>query len=161
MGLELFLICAGWVTLVVGFLGCFIPMLPGPPIAYCALLLAVATGDHTAPSVLVLMGMALLTTVVTVLDYVVPAWGAAKFNCSRLGTVGCFIGTIVGLFFLPVGVIVGPFFGALIGETSSGKNLGAALVGAIGALIGFLVGVVMKVACCGAIAYYFWVATVR
>lgn len=159
--MELFLICAGWVLLVVGFLGCFIPMLPGPPIAYCALLLALATGDHTAPSLSVLIGTALLTIVITVLDYVVPAWGAAKFNCSRLGTVGCFIGTIVGLFFLPIGVIAGPFFGALIGETSSGKNLGAALVGAIGALIGFLAGVVMKVGCCGVLAYYFWSATIR
>lgn len=159
--MGLFLICAGWALLVVGFLGCFIPMLPGPPIAYCALLLAVATGDHTAPPVLVLTGTALLTVVVTVLDYVVPVWGAAKFNCSRLGTVGCFIGTIVGLFFLPIGVIAGPFFGALIGETSSGKSLGAALVGAIGALIGFLAGVVMKVACCGVLTYYFWVATVH
>ena len=159
--MELILICAGWALLVVGFLGCFIPMLPGPPIAYCALLLALATGDHAVPSRSVLIGMALLTIVITVLDYVVPAWGAAKFNCSRMGTIGCFVGTIVGLFFLPIGVIAGPFFGALIGETSSGKDLAAALVGAIGALIGFLVGVVMKVACCGVMAYYFWSATFR
>ena len=159
--MGLFLICAGWALLVIGFLGCFIPMLPGPPIAYCALLLAVATGDHTAPPLSVLIGTALLTIVITVLDYVVPAWGAAKFNCSRLGTIGCFIGTVVGLFFLPIGVVAGPFFGALIGETSSGKNLGAALVGALGALIGFLAGVVMKVVCCGVLAYYFWLATFR
>ena len=159
--MDFFLICTGWVLLAIGLLGCFIPLLPGPPIAYCALLLALAIGDHTAPSWPVLIEMALLTGVITVLDYVVPAWGAAKFNSSKLGTVGCFIGTIVGLFFLPIGVIAGPFFGALIGETSSGKNLGAALVSAIGALIGFLVGVVMKVVCCGVLAYYFFRATVR
>ena len=105
-------------------------------------------------------GQTLITITVTVLDYVVPAIGAKRFNCSRLGTIGCVIGTVVGLFFLPFGVIVGPFFGALIGESVSGKNLGQASVGAIGALVGFLFGVIIKLACCGYIAYCFYNAVI-
>lgn len=130
--------CVGWLLIAIGICGCVIPLIPGPPIAFIALLFAKIIGDHILPSRATLLLAAAITIVVTVLDYVVPAIGARRFNCSRLGTIGCVVGTIVGLFFLPFGVIVGPFFGALIGESVSGKNLGQASFGAIGALVGFL-----------------------
>ena len=148
--------CVGWLLIAIGICGCVIPLIPGPPIAFVALLVAKALGDHILPSRVTLLLAATITIVVTVLDYVVPAIGARRFNCSRLGTIGCVVGTIVGLFFLPFGVIVGPFFGALIGESVSGKNLGQASLGAIGALVGFLFGVIIKLACCGYIAYCFY-----
>ena len=148
--------CVGWLLIAIGICGCVIPLIPGPPIAFIALLFAKIIGDHILPSRATLLLAAAITIVVTVLDYVVPAIGARRFNCSRLGTIGCVIGTLVGLFFLPLGVIVGPFFGALIGESVSGKNLGQASFGAIGALVGFLFGVIIKLACCGYIAYCFY-----
>jgi len=152
-------IWSGWVLLIIGILGCFIPVLPGPPIAYVALILAHLTGNHSEPTVSTLVVAGLITTVVTALDYIVPTIGAKKFNCSRAGTWGCFIGTIVGLFFLPFGVVLGPFFGALIGETSAGKSLGPALLGAIGAFLGYLVGILLKLVCCGYLVLIFWRAT--
>ena len=158
--MDMIWICLGWALLVIGFVGCFVPVLPGPTIAYCALLSALAIGDHAAPSVTVLVGAGLLTAMVTVLDYIVPAWGAAKFNCSRWGTVGCFVGTIAGLFFLPLGVLAGPFLGAFLGEIVSGKAFAASLRGAAGALLGFLAGVAMKVVCCGVLTFYFWLSVV-
>lgn len=148
--------CVGWLLIAIGICGCVIPLIPGPPIAFIALLFAKIIGDHILPSRATLLLAAAITIVVTVLDYVVPAIGARRFNCSRLGTIGCVVGIIVGLFFLPFGVIVGPFFGALIGESVSGKNLGQASFGAIGALVGFLFGVIIKLACCGYIAYCFY-----
>jgi uncharacterized protein YqgC (DUF456 family) len=93
-----------------------------------------------------------------VLDWIVPTLGAKKFNCSRLGMIGCFVGTVVGLFYLPFGVVLGPFIGALIGELISGKPFGLSLKGAFGALLGYACGVLLKVACCGFIAYQFWTA---
>ena len=133
----------GWILIAIGTIGCFLPVLPGPPIAYAALFLALARGDQA---------------VVLVLDWIVPTLGAKKFNCSRLGMLGCFIGTIVGLFFLPLGVVLGPFIGALAGELVSGKPFGLSLKGAFGALLGYVCGVLLKVACCGFIAYQFWTA---
>ena len=60
--------------------------------------------------------------------------------------------------FLPIGVVAGPFIGALAGEMVSGKPFGLSLKGAFGALLGYVCGVVLKVACCGFIAYRFWTA---
>ena len=97
-----------------------------------------------------------VTALAMLLDFIVPSLGAKRFHCSRLGMFGCFIGTILGLFFLPLGVVAGPFVGAFAGEILSGKNIPSGLFGALGALIGFLCGVVVKLAACGAIAYWYY-----
>ena len=148
----------GWVLIAIGTIGCFLPVLPGPPIAYVALFLALARGDHSLPGVSAFVITGLVVASVLVLDWIVPALGAKKFNCSRVGMFGCFVGTIVGLFFLPFGVVLGPFIGALAGEMLSGKPFGLSLKGAFGALLGYAFGVVLKVTCCGFIAYQFWTA---
>ena len=157
--MDVTLISVGWVLIAIGVLGCFVPVLPGPPIAYASLYLALATGNHDSPSVRLLMAAGVLTAAVLVLDYVVPAMGAKKFNCSRLGMVGCFIGTFAGLFFLPFGVVLGPFLGALTGEILAQKGLGASLKGAMGALLGYVFGILLKLAACGFMAYWFWRST--
>ena len=153
-------IACGWALLAVGLVGCFVPLIPGPPIAYSSLFVALLIGDHSSPTVSILVVAGLATAVVTILDYVVPAWGAARFHCSRGGTFGCLLGTVAGLFFLPFGIVAGPFLGALAGELISGKRFGSALFGSFGALVGFLTGVLLKVVCCGFLAYWFYRSSV-
>ena len=148
----------GWVLIAIGTVGCFLPVLPGPPIAYAALFLALARGDHSSPGVSTLVAAGAATLAVLALDWIVPALGAKKFDCSRFGMFGCFAGTVVGMFFLPLGVVAGLFLGALAGELLSGKSLGPSLRGAFGALLGYACGIALKVACCGFVAYQFWAA---
>lgn len=151
-----FYICIGWLLVAIGMCGCVIPLIPGPPIAFCSLLAAKALGDHVVPSNATLLLTAGITIVVTVLDYIVPVIGAKRFKCSRLGTIGCTVGTVIGLFYFPFGVVAGPILGVLIGESVSGKNLAQASLGAIGSFVGFLFGVIMKLSCCAYIAYCFY-----
>ena len=146
------LIFAG-LLLLIGFVGCVVPVLPGPIIGYCGLLALIPT--EKSPSALVLVTMGLVVAAVTVADYVVPAIGAKKFNCSRWGTVGCFVGTIVGLFFVPIGILVGPFLGAFLGELIAMKPIGAALKGGLGAFLGFLSGLFLKILACVAMTFVY------
>lgn len=155
---DITLVVVGWLLVLVGFIGCFLPLLPGPPIAYVALFLPLFMGKHGSPSIWILLWAGSVTVGVTVLDYVVPALGARKFDCSALGTVGCVIGTIAGLFFLPFGVIVGPFLGAMFGEMIAGKEFIPAVKGAVGTLLGYVFGVLIKVLCCVLIAVLFYFA---
>ena len=133
----------GWVLIAIGTIGCFLPVLPGPPIAYAALFLALGRGDHSSPGVATLVITGAVTAAVLVLDWIVPSLGAKKLNCSRIGILGC---------------VAGPFLGALAGEMLSGKTFGLSLRGAFGALLGYACGLILKLVCCGFIAYQFWVA---
>ncbi len=62
-------------------------------------------------SVPFLVVMAVVTIVVTGVDYVFPAIGAKKYGSSRAGLWGAI-----------VGMIIGAFLGAVLGETLSGKT---------------------------------------
>ncbi len=152
--MTIFLVFLGFVCLLVGLLGCVIPALPGPPLSYVGLLLLHFTDKHefSTPLLLVLLALVVL---VTVLDYVVPMLGSKYLGASKWGTRGSFIGTIVGLFFLPWGIIVGPFLGAFIGEKMGKKDTGQAVVSGIGSMLGFLFGTALKCALCGYITWVF------
>jgi len=154
MILDIVLVILGICLLVVGLVGCIVPLIPGPSLSYIALLLLQVTafGDF---SVAFLVITALITIVVTVADYVLPAWGTKKLGGSRAGTIGSIIGLIIGLFFLPVGIIVGPFLGAFLGELIVGQNAKIALRSGFGSFIGFLLGTVVKLTVCIAFTYFY------
>ena len=68
---------------------------------------------------------------------------------------GCLAGTLVGVFFFPWGLVLGPFGGAFLGELVAGKTTADAVRGGVGALLGFLVSVVLKLASVGFCAVLF------
>ena len=155
MGLDIFLLIAGIVLLIVALFGCFLPVLPGPPLAFGALILLHFT-SYADVSPEVLWTMAGLALLVTILDYVVPVWGTRKFGGSKAGERGAIAGVIVGLFLGPLGIILAPFFGALAGELLSGTPGDKAFRSAIGSFIGFLLGVGLKLMVTLVIAFYFF-----
>ena len=152
--MDIFLIILGSICLLVGILGCVLPVLPGVPLAYCGLLLLHAT-DKVQFSWQFLVIWAAVTVVVQVLDSVVPIWGTKKFGGSKMGVWGSTIGLLVGLFFGPWGIVLGPFFGAVVFELIDGKNTRLALKAGWGSFVGLMTGTILKLICCGLMTYYF------
>jgi len=146
--MEIFLLIVAFLCMLIGIIGCIVPGLPGTPIAYLGLWIAQAT-DAVDFSWQLLLIWGIVTVVVSVLDYVVPAWGTKKFGGSKWGVWGSTIGVFVGLFFGAVGVIIGPLVGAVIGELLSGKELANAVKAGWGSFIGLLCGTILKLICCG------------
>lgn len=151
--MTIFLITLAVVCLLTGLAGCVIPVLPGPPISYLGILFLHFSKeyDYSLTTLLVLLA---LVIVVTILDYVIPMLGSKYLGAGKWGSAGSFIGTIIGLFFLPWGLIVGPFLGAFIGEKISGKGWHDAFVAGTGSLVGFIVGTLIKVLLC---LYMIWI----
>ena len=144
----------GAVMMLAGAVGCFVPAIPGPVIAYAALLLLYAFG--CPPPMSVLVAGAVVLVIVEVIDYVLPSVCARKFKCSGWGVFGCFVGTIVGLFFLPFGILLGPFLGTVAGELIAGKNVPASLRGGFGALLGFVICLGLKLASVGLYTWWYF-----
>lgn len=136
----------GLLFVLVGILGSFLPVLPGPPLSWLGLLMLYLT--KSVPDNWWVLGISLfLTLLVTVLDYVVPAMGTKKFGGTKAGMWGTVIGLLVALFvpvFGPFGIIIWPFIGALVGELLNKANQKTALKAAFGSFLGFLTGTFMK-----------------
>ena len=144
----------GVVAMLAGFVGCFLPVIPGPAIAYASLFVLFAFGCPLTTTQLVIGAGVLI--VVTLVDYILPSVCAKRFNCSGWGVFGCFAGSIVGLFFMPLGIILGPFLGTVAGELIAGKDVPASLRGGFGALLGFVICLGLKLASVGLYTWWYF-----
>ena len=153
--MEILFVIIGIICLVLGLAGCILPMLPGPPVAYVALILLHFTSqaEYTVSQLTLWL---VLVIIVQLLDYFVPMWGSKYIGGSRWGARGCLLCTIVGLFFMPMGIILGPFLGAVIGELLGGNDTTFALKSGVGSLMGFLFGTLLKCMLCGYFAWQFF-----
>ena len=150
-----YLLLAGAVSLLIlGIIGCLLPVLPGPPLSYAGLIL-LHLSRFASFSNEKLIILAVIAVVVTVLDYIVPIWGTRKFGGSKYGMRGATVGLIIGLFLGPAGIIAGPFIGAFVGELIYKDDTKYALKAGFGSLLGFLTGVGLKLAASFIIIFYF------
>lgn len=148
------LIIVGIILILTGIAGCILPLLPGPPLCFLALLIQQLNAEPPfTTNFLLIWGS--VTLVVTVLDYVIPLYGTKKFGGSKFGVWGCTIGLVVGLWLGPFGIIVGPFVGAFIGEIIANNDSSTALKSAFGSFMGFLLGTLLKLVVCLAMGWYF------
>jgi uncharacterized protein YqgC (DUF456 family) len=157
---DYILLIAGIILMLIGIIGCLVPVLPGPPISFAGLILLHLSrfGNFSPTALLTLGGIAL---VVTLLDFIVPVWGTKKFGGSKYGIRGATIGLVIGLFLGPLGLIIGPLLGAFVGELIFKDNINYALKAGFGSLLGFLTGIGLKLAASLIMAFYFvkeWIA---
>ena len=143
--MDLLLLLLGVFFIILGIIGSFIPVLPGPITSWVGLLLIHLTNavPYNWTFILTTLAVAIL---VYILDYIIPALGTKKFGGSKYGIIGTTLGLLVGLIFLgPLGIIIGPFIGAFIGELiHDNENSNRALKAAFGSLIGFLFSTGLK-----------------
>ncbi|MFO8130163.1 MAG: DUF456 domain-containing protein [Bacteroidales bacterium] len=164
--MDILWIIIGTLLLIIGFIFCILPVLPGQVLSYASLLLLQLTNKKPFESDFLFM-MAFIMIGVTVLDYIVPVVGTRKFGGTRRGTYGSMIGLVISVIILPIlgitigpfgilGLLLGPFLGAYIGESSSGRDSKEALRAAFGSFIGFLAGTLMKITFTVIVAFYFF-----
>lgn len=156
------LIVLGFIVLAAGIIGCVLPIIPGPPLAYAALLLlSIARGwEAFSPAALIVLGVA--AAAVTVMDYLMPLITSKWKGAGKAGIWGSIAGMVVGMiFFPPFGVIIGTFVGAVLGELLFSRRPQGALKAGWGVFLGTMLGVALKLAVSGVIAVYFLRAVFR
>ena len=145
--MDILLVILGFILIVLGILGSFLPVLPGPPLSWLGLLLLYLT--KAIPNDWWMLGITLcIAIVVFVLDYIIPAMGTRRFGGSKAGIVGTMVGVLVAVIAFPVfnifGIVIWPFAGALVGELINKTDSKNALRAAFGSFIGFLAGTFLK-----------------
>ena len=142
--MDIFLTILGFLFMIIGLVGSFLPILPGPPLSWVGLLLLYLT--DAIPNDWVFLSITLVIALLVFgLDYIIPAIGAKKFGGTKAGMIGTTIGLFVGILSpIPGGIIIGPFVGALIGELSNKADSTTALKAAFGSFLGFITGTFIK-----------------
>ena len=136
--------------ILVGAIGAFLPVIPGPPLSFLGILLLYASesirSELSTSIVLLFLALAILSFIA---DYFLPLWGTKYFGGTKAGERGALIGSIAGLlFFIPVlgplAIIISPFIGAYAGEKLSGQKNKIAWRSAIGSFLGFIGSTALK-----------------
>ena len=134
------------VCVALGVAGIVVPALPGPPLVWLGLLFAAWAEGFTRVSGWTLGFLGLLAASTLVIDLAASAVGAQRVGASRWAILGAAAGTLVGIFFGLPGIVLGPFFGAVIGELATRADWRHAGRVGLGTTLGMLVGIAAKVA---------------
>lgn len=143
--MDIFLLIIGLLLVLLGIIGSFLPVLPGPLTGWFGLLVLHITS--VVPMNWTFLGITLAVAIlIWILDYIIPAIGTKRFGGSKYGVYGTTIGLIVGLLSpIPFGILIGAFFGALIGELMyDSKDTNRALKASFGSFIGLLTSATIK-----------------
>jgi len=120
--LDIIFLITGLLLCLIGIVGSFLPIIPGPVTSWLGILLLNLTSAVEFNLNFVLITFTVAVSV-GILDYIIPILGVKKLGGSRSGQIGTTVGLIVALVILgPIGIIVGPFLGALLGEMSTNKS---------------------------------------
>ena len=161
--METFIAVVAIILGIVGIIGSVAPGLPGPPLSWVGLLVLYLWGsgsdsaDEPMKLSFLLIWLA-VTVVITIVDYVVPAYFTKLTGGSKAGGWGAIIGLFAGLVIPPVGMIVGSLLGAFIAElVFAKKDTVTSFKSALGAFLGFLFGTGAKLIAAGVMLFYIFV----
>ncbi|MCK5401972.1 MAG: DUF456 domain-containing protein [Flavobacteriaceae bacterium] len=144
--MDIFLIIVATLFMVLGIIGSFLPILPGPLTSWLGLLIF-----HLIDVIPMNWTFLIITLVIALaiwlLDYIIPAMGTKKFGGSKAGMIGTTIGLLIAIFF-PIlgvfGIVIWPFVGAYVGELINKSDSKRALKAAFGSFLGFLTSAFIK-----------------
>jgi uncharacterized protein YqgC (DUF456 family) len=131
---------------LIGLAGTVLPILPGVGIIYGGMIIygVMTNFEYLDMNFFILQGIA--CAFILGVDFVASALGTKAFEGSKHAAKGAVVGTIIGLVFLgPLGIIIGPFTGAVAIELLTGRDLKKSLRSGIGTLIGIFGGTVIKI----------------
>lgn len=136
----------GLLAIAIGFVGLFLPAIPGSILLFGGVLAIAAADGFDKISVGTVVAVGILSAAAFAVDYLAGVIGARKMGASKWGILGAMVGLVVGLPMGLLGIVIGPALGAVAAEYFLDRDLRRATKAGGGAFVGFLVGMLAKVA---------------
>lgn len=141
---EIIAIVVAAIFFLVGLAGTLLPVMPGAPLIWVGMLVYGLIAGFDNLGILFFLIQALLALAVMGVDYLFAALGSRYFGGSKAALWGAALGLLVGIFFFPVGLLIGPFLGAALADLLFMKRTDQAIKTGIGASIGFWTALPIK-----------------
>lgn len=139
-------IIISFVLIILGVLGIFIPVLPGPILVLMGIVLYGFITEFTVITFNWIIIFAILTFITIIVDYLASFFTAKRFNVSTWGMIGMILGGFGGLVILNViGLLIGQVIGLILGEILSGKELVQAIKAGSAGVIGYIISLSVKI----------------
>ena len=142
--MDIFLLILGLILCLLGIVGSFSPIIPGPITSWFGLLVIHFSKLIPFANQFLFITF-LIAALIFGLDLIIPILGLKKLGGSKKGLIGSTIGLFLGLFLAgPLGLLIGSFFGAISGEYVNNNSLKKSIKPAMGTFIGMAVGSTIK-----------------
>ena len=142
--MDIFLLILGLILCLLGIVGSFSPIIPGPITSWFGLLVIHFSKLIPFDNQFLFITF-LIAALIFGLDLIIPILGLKKLGGSKKGLIGSTIGLLLGLFLAgPLGLLIGSFFGAISGEYVNKNSLKKSFRPAMGTFIGMAVGSTIK-----------------
>ena len=133
--------------LIAGLIGCILPLVPGHLLLLMAALAhrLMLGAEGSGLSWWSLGFLALMAIVSQVLETISGAAGAKRFGSTRWGVIGALVGGVLGMLFMPIGLLLGPLLGAIVCELAFAREqMAVAFRSGVGSLVGTVAGMGIK-----------------
>jgi uncharacterized protein YqgC (DUF456 family) len=144
--LETIALILAIILFIIGLVGTVLPLLPGAVLIYGGMLVYGFLTKFATLNLTFYLMQAMALIVIFAIDYVASAAGTRRFGGSKQAGWGAVGGAIIGIFFGPLGIIIGPFLGAVAVELFRGTATDKAIRAGFGTIIGILGGTLVKLA---------------
>ncbi len=135
--IEIIAVVVAFILFLAGLFGTLFPGMPGPPLVWLGMLVYGFIAGFENLGTFFLVAQALLALMVMGVDYLFSALGSKVFGGSRASLWGAALGLLVGLFFFPYGLLLGPFLGAGVAEMLARSKSDQVFRSGVGATLGF------------------------
>jgi len=161
--LNILALIAVGITFLIAFAGCIVPIIPGPLMAFVAVLIYNLCYPKQFDGWTFLMICAALTLIAQIADFLFTYLGAKKFGASWRGILGSMIGVFFGMFIPPqiVWIFLLPALLAIAFELLGSKTFAQSAKAGFGAFIGSVASTGLKLAIVLWMAIYFAIEIYR
>lgn len=157
--MEILGLIAAVLFFAAGLAGTILPALPGAPLVWLGMLVYGLLAGFEKLSAGFFIGQGLAVVLVFFIDYAANAWGVRRYGGSRAALWGSLAGILAGVLLMgPVGIVFGPFIGAVAGDLVAQKPLAAAVRSGVGTIIGLVGGLAFKLVVEAGMIIWFFVA---
>lgn len=156
-GMETAAVVVASLFFITGVVGSIAPVLPGVPLIWLGMIIYGVMVGFAGLAWWFFAAQGLLALLVMGVDYLASALGSRYFGGTKAAFYGAMIGLLGGLLFFPIGLLIGPFAGAVIAELIFSRKTDQALKAGLGAFIGFWGGLPVKLILEGAMITWFFV----
>jgi uncharacterized protein len=137
--------------------GTILPIIPEAPLIVVGIVIYGLIAGFDELSLYFFIGQIILAIAIIGVDYLTTAMGSRYFGGSKAAMWGSAVGLLVGLFFFPIGLLIGPFLGAALADYFFRRSTDQAIRSGLGASLGIWVAIPIKLILKGIMFGWFFV----